>query len=253
MSILSFLIGPVMAATISCPVMPYGQPNDQSNLEICHKGYFTEYDYNDHIPVFVGWRVTKDMSISCNSRNGSFKQDPLAMNKDVPSSAYDNTGYDRGHMANAGDFYSDNQEETESFYMTNILPQDPTNNRSGWKYLESVERNLAYQYGNIQIYAGDKILSSTKKINDVTVPDYLWKVIYIESLNQTISVFVPNTPIKYADILKYRTSVSDIEERIGKTIYLPSSYDKTKIDKFDFTKIDLNFMTKEKQKECKIK
>lgn len=240
----------IAATTLCSSIMPYGQPNDTQNLEICHKGYFTDYDYNSHIPVFVGWKITHDMAISCNERNGSFKQDPQAKNKDVSSSEYNSSGYDRGHMANAGDFYSDEQEETESFYMTNILPQDPTNNRSGWKYLESVERNLAYTYGNIQIYAGGQILSSTKKVKNITVPDYLWKVIYIEKLNQTISVYIPNTPIKYADILKYRTSVSDIEHRIGKTIPLPINYDKTNIDKFDFSTIDLNFMTKEKEKIC---
>lgn len=250
MSLLSLFFGVAMAASLQCPATPYGVPSD-NNLHICHKGYYTDYNTNYHIPEFVSWTLTKDMSISCNVRNGSFMQDPEANNQDVPSSEYNNSGYDRGHMANAADFLSDNQEEHESFYMTNILPQNPTNNRGGWKWLETDSRILANTYGSVQIYAGGHVISSNK-MKDVTIPDYLWKVVYIPSINKALAIYVPNTKISGKDILNYQTTVQDIETRIGKTLPLPSNYNKSNKDENDWSNVNFGKMLDLKQNSCDI-
>ena len=245
MSILSLFFGVAMAAT-PCQAIPYGSFQD-SNLHICHKGYYTDYNSEEHIPVFVSWNLTKSMTVSCNKRNGSFTQDPEANGLDVPSSTYNASGYDRGHMANAADFLSDLQEEHESFYMTNILPQNPTNNRGGWKWLETENRSLANEYGSIQIYAGGDDKDKSSHLKNILIPKYLWKVSYIPSQNKAIAVYLPNIPINGSDIMKYQISVSQLEQKLNKIIPLPESYNKNNLDVIP---LDVN-LTIEKMKRCK--
>lgn len=248
MSILSLFFGVALAST-PCPATPYGSVQD-NNLHICHKGYYTDYNTQEHIPVFVSWNLTKEMTVSCNKRNGSFTQDPEANGLDVSSSTYNASGYDRGHMANAADFLSDLQEEHESFYMTNILPQNPTNNRGGWKWLETASRYWSNEYGDAQIYAGG-IVNTNKTMKDVSVPDMLWKVVFIPSQNKAIAVYLPNTPISGEDIMKYQISVSDLEKKLNEVIPLPESYNKSSIDNLDT--VDFGSMIDKKQNSCDIK
>lgn len=49
---------------------------------------------------------------------------------------YSYSGYDRGHMAPAGDMKWSKKAMDESFFMTNMCPQAKTLNTGAWKRLE---------------------------------------------------------------------------------------------------------------------
>ena len=59
---------------------------------------------------------------------------------------YTKSGYDRGHMAPAADMKWNKQAMEESFYMSNICPQNPNLNRGDWNDLEEKSRQMAKKY-----------------------------------------------------------------------------------------------------------
>ena len=76
---------------------------------------------------------------------------------------YTRSGYDRGHLAPAGDMKWSAKAMRESFYLSNICPQKPKLNRGIWKDLEEQCRLWALDNGSLLIVTGPVI---TGDMND---------------------------------------------------------------------------------------
>ena len=231
--IFSLFIATASAASYSCPVAVNGIPklsSDTNIIKLCHENYLSEYSTKEKIPMVVTWSITNDELDNCNKRKGKFSQDPMANGEDVSPNLYKNTSYDRGHYSPAEDNLFDDDSEKESFYMTNMSPQNPGLNRGGWKWFEELTRRYAYQYGQVDVYTG-VILTTNTYINGIRVPDYYWKVDYIPSQNKTISVIVPNAKIKGKDILMYITTKNDVERKANIILPLPKNTTQIVYDK----------------------
>ena len=59
---------------------------------------------------------------------------------------YDGYGYDRSHLAPSADFRWNQQALSESYFYSNMTPQDPDFNRGAWAELESYIRSYAIEY-----------------------------------------------------------------------------------------------------------
>lgn len=90
---------------------------------------------------------------------------------------YANSGYDRGHLAPAGDFNSSQIRENITFSFANAAPQNKTLNRGEWEQLEEYERQSAVNHNGITVITG-VIQSPNNYIKGgVGVPDYYYKII----------------------------------------------------------------------------
>jgi endonuclease G len=69
-------------------------------------------------------------------------------------SDYTNSGFDRGHLAPAGDMKWSETAMDESFLMSNISPQKPAFNRGIWKKLEEKIRSWAIENDSIIVVTG---------------------------------------------------------------------------------------------------
>lgn len=225
--ILSLFISAASAQTM-CPAAPFG-PTDIKNyqtISVCHTNYLSQYNVKFHLPMSVNWVLTKDELNNCNVRKDSFSRDPLLNGEDVSPRDYANSNYDKGHLSPAEDNLFSEKTAYESFYMSNMTPQVPEFNRDGWKWFEQLTREYAFQYGKVIVWDGP-ILDSDKMIkNEIMVPDYFWKIVYIPSINKTISILAPNAPIKGDNILNYLSTPSEIEIKAGITVPLPTNVNK---------------------------
>lgn len=99
--------------------------------------------------------------IERESRTDKFLPDPdLPESQAVTTDDYKRSGMDRGHMCPAGDNRWHWKAMQESFYMTNICPQNHNLNRGDWKELEEACRLWAKKKGKSMLSAA---LSSTAK------------------------------------------------------------------------------------------
>jgi len=148
-----------------------------------YKGYTVNYNDSLQTPNWVSYRVTDD-DRGRYPRVGFWS--PLGT---LSQSEYTNSGFDRGHMAPAGNFSHDSLMMHESFSMHNICPQTSYINRKLWRYLEGYERTLAKRRGclYIVVYANDP-----KKIGKLYVPESLTKVICDCDMTNCQTIIIEN-------------------------------------------------------------
>ena len=71
------------------------------------------------------------------------------------NSDYKGSGYDRGHMAAAGNHKSNQKFIEQTFYLSNMAPQVGAGfNRNSWNRLEKYVRKLTKVYRNIYCCTG---------------------------------------------------------------------------------------------------
>ena len=83
------------------------------------------------MPLWVAEVITKDMieSTVANRKRSKFQPDPVVpMGFSSHNEDYRKSGWSRGHMAPAGNYKHCQKSMDDTFYLTNIVPQDFDNN-----------------------------------------------------------------------------------------------------------------------------
>ena len=147
---------------------------------IIHLGYTVSYNSGWKIPNWVAYVLTEEELTGNAKRKDNFMPDPeVTQGMSATTKDYYKTGFDRGHMASAEDMTWSEQAMTESFYFSNICPQNSSLNRGIWKTLENQSRKLAMEKGNVYIVCGPIVSEQSKTFgeNKVVVPDAFFKVL----------------------------------------------------------------------------
>ena len=126
-----------------------------NNQYVCHTGYALNYNNRTRVSYYVVEHVKKSNLVGTAARGNDFREDP-AITAQFRSTLQDyaGSGYDRGHMAPAADFTWSAQVMSESFFLSNMMPQNPGNNRGIWKYLEEQTRAIAQKQGDVFVITG---------------------------------------------------------------------------------------------------
>jgi len=162
------------------------------------------------------YELTSSMISGTQSRTNNFRPDPKIDTGSASLDDYKNSGYDRGHLAPAGDMKCSHIAMSESFYLSNMSPQKPSFNRGGWKKLETIVRNWATQYKKLYVVTGGILTQGLDKIgsNRVSVPNYYYKIIYVPSTSNMIAFLLPNRKITN-NIKSYVVSTDHVEAITG--------------------------------------
>ena len=190
--------------------------DNRSNRIITHKGYTVSYNYDWKIPNWVAYELT-DWEVEGEvPRYDRFKPDPMVpQNATATTNDYKYSGFDRGHMAPAADMKWDEQAMKESFYLSNICPQNPNLNGGVWKDLEEQVRDLASQKGRIFVVCGPIVNNTLNTIgeNKVVVPQAFFKVLLQEDGGKIHTIgFVYENVSGRKPMASYAMSVDEVEE-----------------------------------------
>jgi len=141
---------------------------------------------------------------------------------------YRRSGFDRGHLAAAGNHRSHQLHCNETFFLTNIAPQIGQGFNSGaWSKLETYVRELTQRFGSVYVCTGPLYKPRQQGThrwsleyqmigsNMVAVPTHYFKVITVESKmplgKPYMEAYVlPNVPIPPK--LTLRSFLCDIRE-----------------------------------------
>lgn len=109
---------------------------------VCRGGYVLEHNSIDKIPLWVCERVTAGEITGNAKRRNVFKADPLLpAGERAELEDYKGSGYDRGHMAPAGNQAASQGLKDETFYLSNMSPQVGQGfNQNIWATLEDLSR-----------------------------------------------------------------------------------------------------------------
>ena len=194
-----------------------------------HLGYTVSYNSHYKTPNWVAWELTRRETEGEEGRTNKFLPDPELPEPRVVTSDYTHSGYDRGHMAPAADMKWSKQAMKESFYMSNICPQNRKLNRDDWGDLEEACRGWAEKYGTVYIVCGPIYdTKQPKRIgkSGVAVPDRFFKAVLIYNRKNPIAMgFLFDNKAHRQKLANYMTSVDKIEEKTGLDFFakLPDS------------------------------
>lgn len=206
-----------------------------------HLGYTVSYNHAWLLPNWVAYDLTnREVAGDC-PRTDKFLPDPLVKGDPVVTRDYKGSGYDRGHMAPAADMKWSAQAMSESFYMTNICPQNHNNNAGDWKDLEEFARDLAAAYDKIYICSGPIVTDVTRTIGTerkIVVPQAFYKVFLRQKSDGTwaaIGFMMPNAPGNQP-LMTYMHPVDEVEQQTGIDFFyqLPDSIEASVESDFNF-------------------
>lgn len=197
--------------------IPIHSKSESKGQVISRTGYTLSYNDQTRTPNWVAWELTREETRGKEERSTEFYPDPQVKGKKVEMYDYSRSGYDRGHMAPAGDMKWNGKAMKESFYMSNICPQNHELNKGDWNDLEIKTREWARRYGKAYIACGPiykkgkpfKTIGSSR----VAVPHAFFKAILINKKGTPIAMgfYFENEP-GHQDLQEYLISIDELEK-----------------------------------------
>lgn len=183
-----------------------------------HHGYAFQYAEKQEQAYWVAYELTMEETQKAYERSNDFREDPLVSSGSAQDADYRRSGYDRGHLAPAADMSWSQQTMQESFYYSNMSPQDPSFNRGIWKRLEEQVRSWAVENEKIYVVTGPVLTGKLSEIgpDGVDVPNYYYKVIldYTGDKVKAIGFVLPNEGSN-KEIQAYAYTVDQVEKLTG--------------------------------------
>ncbi|XP_038637718.1 endonuclease G, mitochondrial [Scyliorhinus canicula] len=147
------------------------------------------------------------------------------------NSDFRGSGLDRGHLAAAANHSHSQRSLDDTFYLSNVVPQNPNLNKNVWNNLEKYCRSLTKSNKNVYICTGPLYLPRMEPDgkmyvkyqvigeNNVAVPTHIFKVVILEKHSGEIelqSYVMPNQPImEKTPLERFLVPIESIERASG--------------------------------------
>ncbi|MBW2063347.1 MAG: DNA/RNA non-specific endonuclease [Deltaproteobacteria bacterium] len=202
-----------------------GKP--QAVYERVRQGYVLAQDARLKIPLWVQYELSLNELQGPARRTDDFQPDtsiPYGYRAELED--YSGSGFDRGHMAPAGDMKRSWRVMSESFLLSNMCPQVGRGfNRNIWKNLESAIRGWVEQRGTLTIITGPIFAIQGNRVsyqvvgeNHVAVPTHFYKII-VDASNpnrpEALAFMLPNENLSGRSYREFLTSIDEIEKATG--------------------------------------
>lgn len=214
-SILTFLI--LILCTSFASSAQQLLPTSATGQIVKHTYYTLSYCEKDEQPEWVYYELTSEMVRGWQPRSDDYRPDFQISTITAQLEDYRGSGYDRGHLCPAGDMKLNQTSMSESFYLSNMSPQEKDFNAGIWNTLEDRVRKWALTSGRIYVVTGGVLTSIKGKIglNGVSIPKYFYKVIYDPREPGKMIVFIiPNENSEKA-LQNYVVTVDSMESLTG--------------------------------------
>ncbi|KAH8325678.1 hypothetical protein KR067_003984 [Drosophila pandora] len=176
-------------------IMKYGFPGlDDLRL---YSDFVLSYDRRNRVAHWVCEHLEVDqLQTDVVSRRHRTYQPDMRVPSNFRSELtdYRKSGFDRGHLAAAGNHHLEQEHCQDTFFLTNVAPQIGEGfNRGAWRNLETYVRNLVHRFGSVYVCTGPLYKPHQKDggklgveyeiigLNMVAVPTHFFKVIMVES------------------------------------------------------------------------
>ena len=207
---------------------PSNATNSTSNADnylMVNTAYALSYNNRKGTANWVAWRISES-DFGEAERQNNFRPDPNLPKEftRITPTDYVGSGFDKGHMCPSADRTTNPEANSQTFYMTNMIPQTPDLNRNVWNDFESYSRELVKK-GKVDLYVVAGVYGEKGKLKKkIVVPTNCWKVIVavppgadfstINENTHVVAVDMPNAPnLGTPDWRKFRTTVRVIEQR----------------------------------------
>lgn len=220
-----------------CPTLTYkSAPVATADQYLCRTEYAVAFSYKTKNPVYTTELLTAKHTGDL-PRTNDFRPDkdvPLQY-RVTPGDYTNSTCYsgrcDRGHMTPDQDFSACAICVSESFLMTNMVPQNFKNNEVIWKFMETKIRKYVATGHDVFVITGPVYGANPSTIgsNKVLVPERLFKVMIDAKTGKSIAFLMKNDALLSTDLPSTVVNLEEIET--AASIKFDSSLDKKFVSK----------------------
>lgn len=214
-------------------------PTSTTNQIIEHDYYTLSYNEKYEQAEWAAYELTPSYLTKDDRTRPYFIYDKEVRTKSANYRNYKNSGYDKGHLVSAGDMRFSKEAFDDTFFTSNISPQNHEFNAGIWNRLEQKVRYWTYKNKHLYIITGGVLKPNLKKIGkeQVAVPNQFYKIVldYTEPEIKAIAFLMDNKESKDA-LYKHVTSIDDIEKLTGIDFFsaLPDDIEKELEQKSDY-------------------
>ena len=192
-----------------------------TNRDLCYDAFAILHSGESKTAVFVAEKLNRASIADADEKrtNKFFPDARLRSAERATLEDYKGSGFDRGHLAPAGDMPTA-LAMAQSFSLANMVPQAPEHNRGVWaKSVEAATRKYASRAsGDVYVITGpvyEPSIAQSLSIGPgkVRVPKYLFKLVYDQDENRAWVHWHLNDnatrgskPISYAELVR-RTGI----------------------------------------------
>ena len=193
-------------------------PTSTTHQVIKHSYFTLSYNEEAEQAEWLAYQLKKDYVKNNNFKRPFFIVDPKVKTGSADWRNYKKSGYDKAHLCPAGDMEFEENAYNDTFFTSNISPQDHEFNAGIWNRLEQKVRYWASRYDGVYVVTGGILNKTSKTIGTqkVVVPEYFYKIILDDSNGnyKMIAFLIPN---KGSDkpLYTYVVSVDSIENLTG--------------------------------------
>ena len=197
----------------------------ESDIILIYSGFVVKYNPDYLIPDWVAYELTAKEVNGEVPRASGFSMDLNYDGRQAMREDYSYSGWDKGHMAPSADMKWSQSSMFESFYLTNVCPQNHDLNGRDWHVLENRVRSWALKFGRVWVVCGPIVNEKqygTIGDRNVMVPDGFFKAVLRQNSNggyQAIAFVFKNDssrqPLKESMI-----SVDGLESIIGYDLFV---------------------------------
>ncbi|TMM59488.1 DNA/RNA non-specific endonuclease [Maribacter algarum] len=204
--------------SIQTDMPSYVLPTSTTGAIVNHDYYSLSYNEPFEQAEWVAYPLEKKHLTYDDRKRPYFIEDPKVKTKSADWRNYKGSGYDRGHLCPAGDRRFSEYAYNETFYTSNISPQNREFNAGVWNQLEIKTRQWVKKNGTHFIITGGVLESGLDEIGEegVDVPRYYYKIIAKGSSKdlKAIAFLMQNRPSNKS-IKQFVVSIDEIEKRTG--------------------------------------
>lgn len=195
----------------------------KQDVVLVYNGFIVNYNTSWLIPNWVAYELTAEETAGDVPRARGFSMDLDYKEKQAMREDYSSTGWDKGHMAPAADMKWSQTAMNESFFLTNICPQNHDLNGKDWHTLEKYVRDWALKFKKIWVVCGPYVYVNTYGTigeRKVVVPDGFFKAVlrYDGKVYYSIAFVFENNGQKQP-VWDAVVSVNDVEALIGYDLF----------------------------------
>lgn len=200
-------------------------PKGSCPRQLEYEHYTVCYSFEHRQAIWTKHELTQEMLKGKEPRRNRFRADERLPDP-VGADDYRGSGFDRGHMVPAADMKLNALSMSETFYMTNMSPQNPQLNRNLWASIENRIRSQVRRHGTAHIVTAPVLRGQLMRIDSgVSIPEHYYKVAYFPSAGFMEAYLVENRPYEKTSIQVFQVAVRDVEELAGLDFFadLPDS------------------------------
>ncbi|MGD1946683.1 MAG: DNA/RNA non-specific endonuclease [Croceivirga sp.] len=193
-------------------------PSSTTGQVVTHQHYLLSYSEAYEQAEWVAYTLKKSHLTYDDRERPYFIEDPKVKTKSAGWRNYRGSGFDRGHLCPAGDRRFSEYAYNETFYTSNISPQNSAFNAGVWNRLEMKVRQWCKRYGTLYVITGGVLKGHMHEIGDedVDVPNAFYKIV-VKKVGDKFSILaflMPNEESN-APLSQFVVSVDEIERQTG--------------------------------------